>query len=283
MMERPFLPLRHLLLFRSDSQPRIQELEFLVDASLLDPIDLQKIFAMLPDIGATPATASVNTTPSMMPVGIPKNAVEQAVKKAWGNPMAPTTHGYQSKPALPARVSEKVLEKAVSVYVPPAPASGYAPPAQTTGYAPPAPSIPPPPSYDTTQVLAKALYEYSGTDPNDLSFEANDKIIVTSHSDPNWWSGKLTEGGKEGFFPKNRVVLLNESDHKSKDINMMTNVAYGGPSNSGVGNSQDESADKGKNKFPGGDTGKKLGGKLGNAAIFGAGATIGSKIVNGIF
>lgn len=29
--------------------------------------------------------------------------------------------------------------------------------------------------------------------------------------------------------------------------------------------------------------GKKFGKKLGNAAVFGAGATLGSKIVNGIF
>jgi hypothetical protein len=32
-----------------------------------------------------------------------------------------------------------------------------------------------------------------------------------------------------------------------------------------------------------GDAGKKIGKKLGNAAIFGAGATIGSNIVNSIF
>ena len=31
------------------------------------------------------------------------------------------------------------------------------------------------------------------------------------------------------------------------------------------------------------DQGKKFGKKIGNAAIFGAGATIGSNIVNGIF
>jgi len=33
----------------------------------------------------------------------------------------------------------------------------------------------------------------------------------------------------------------------------------------------------------GGEMGKKFGKKLGNAAVFGAGATIGGKIVNSIF
>jgi len=68
---------------------------------------------------------------------------------------------------------------------------------------------------------------------------------------------------------------------------MMTEVAHGSPAPSqSVGDMQMQphaGPEQPKEKSKLGKNGEKFGKKLGNAAIFGAGATIGGKIVNGIF
>lgn len=59
--------------------------------------------------------------------------------------------------------------------------------------------------------------------------------------------------------------------------NMPMAVSQGGGESAAAGQGADGKQGKG------GEMGKKFGKKLGNAAIFGAGATIGGNIVNGIF
>lgn len=64
--------------------------------------------------------------------------------------------------------------------------------------------------------------------------------------------------------------------------NMMTDVAHSSGSGSTWGQQQQGGENDGEKSKVSENT-SKFGKKLGNAAIFGAGATIGSKIVNGIF
>lgn len=109
--------------------------------------------------------------------------------------------------------------------------------------------------------------------------------------------GRNERTGQEGIFPRNYVLVENES--KSS---MPQQPQYGYPAHTqgppaqqnpynahvppmavaqGSGQQQQEQEGQGDNKV--GEYGKKFGKKLGNAAIFGAGATIGGNIVNSIF
>ena len=179
---------------------------------------------------------------------------------------------------------------------------------------------PPPPSYSNPTppslpgrnqnpskpeiARATALYRYS--EPSDLNFEVGDQISVFQYMNGEWWFGKNMRTGLEGVFPVNYVQVQSNSP------------AYGGirASASGAG---DEKAGGYGSGYPGQqqqgppapgpsnpyngpippmqmanepteskpgkgqEMGKKFGKKLGNAAIFGAGATIGGNIVNSIF
>ncbi|XP_075057618.1 SH3 domain-containing YSC84-like protein 1 [Mixophyes fleayi] len=56
-------------------------------------------------------------------------------------------------------------------------------------------------------VTATAIYPFEGLQPGDLTFQAGDRIIVTTKTDSqyDWWEGKLK--GELGIFPANYVML----------------------------------------------------------------------------
>ncbi|KAI1610073.1 SH3 domain-containing protein [Exophiala viscosa] len=151
-------------------------------------------------------------------------------------------------------------------------------------YAPvPTPAPLPPPAYvHTPQILcvATALYAYSPTDAGDLALQQGDRIQVIEHMNNDWWRGRNERTGLEGIFPRSYVNVVDDKrppmmPPQSSDYgNMPLQVAQPGaitPGSDGRKYSKLE------------EQGKKFGKKMGNAAIFGAGATIGSNIVNGIF
>ena len=93
------------------------------------------------------------------------------------------------------------------------------------------------------------------------------------------WRGRNERTNMEGIFPRSYVNVIDEKGRPplqpqpSDYGNMPLQVAQGGMT---------PGADCRKySKLE--EHGKKFGKKMGNAAIFGAGATIGSNIVNGIF
>lgn len=120
--------------------------------------------------------------------------------------------------------------------------------------------------------VASALYAYTPTDAGDLALQPNDRVQVLEHMNADWWRGRNERTNLEGIFPRSYVNVLDEK-------------ALPQPSNYGnmpLDVSQSGSGEPGKHgKFE--EHGKKFGKKMGNAAIFGAGATIGSNIVNSIF
>ncbi|KAL0639399.1 protein that induces appearance of [PIN+] prion when overproduced [Maublancomyces gigas] len=154
-----------------------------------------------------------------------------------------------------------------------------------------------PPSYTPTPVisLAEALWAFSGTEPGDLSFQAGDKLEILEKVKDDWWKGRVVGSEHTGLFPSSYVretqVLVaqkekpplpslpprNNGGGYGPGGNPMTDVAHG---TSVFEHQQQEEAAK---KPLLGKNGEKFGKKLGNAAIFGAGATIGGKIVNTIF
>lgn len=128
---------------------------------------------------------------------------------------------------------------------------------------------------------ASALYAYKPSDAYDLELAAGDRIAVTEYMNAEWWKGRSERTGAEGIFPRNYVRVeesLPPANNygASQDNNYSNMSGHVGPSASGdPGRAQTPSKTQ--------EQGKKFGKKLGNAAIFGAGATIGSNIVNGIF
>lgn len=154
-----------------------------------------------------------------------------------------------------------------------------------------------------------ALYRYSDPDPRDLDFEPGDHISVTEYCNPEWWQGKNVRTGEEGIFPQNYVRKENTPSPLAQQYNneKAGPYTYGGPPPHPAGgyyaNQPPQPAPPGPSNpydgpvppmaiaeqpvgsqpSKGAEMGKKFGKKLGNAAIFGAGATIGGNIVNSIF
>ena len=95
------------------------------------------------------------------------------------------------------------------------------------------------------------------------------------------WRGRNERTGLEGIFPRSYVNIVEEKPRpvmpqpmpSTEYGNMPLAVAQGGSSQYPEGRKPSKLE----------ENGKKFGKKMGNAAIFGAGATIGSNIVNGIF
>ncbi|KLJ05460.1 hypothetical protein EMPG_11039 [Blastomyces silverae] len=137
----------------------------------------------------------------------------------------------------------------------------------------------PPPAYASGPPIlstASALYAYTPTDAGDLALQPQDKIQVLEHMNNDWWRGRNERTSLEGIFPRTYVSVIEEKStiHSPQPVSSYGNLPLE-VSHSGSSGSHRPS------KFE--QNGKKFGKKMGNAAIFGAGATVGSKIVNGIF
>ncbi|KPM35388.1 hypothetical protein AK830_g11171 [Neonectria ditissima] len=166
---------------------------------------------------------------------------------------------------------------------------------------------PAPPAYDQTPppglpdrsakpvvAQARALYRYVGSDGRDLSFEKDDGVNVFEYMNQDWWMGQNQRTGLEGIFPRNYVLVEQEHkipvaqpqygypDHKQGPPPQQNPYnAHVPPMAVAEGSGQQQEGAQGDSKVN--QYGKKFGKKLGNAAIFGAGATIGGNIVNSIF
>ncbi|RDA96152.1 hypothetical protein CP533_1601 [Ophiocordyceps camponoti-saundersi (nom. inval.)] len=174
--------------------------------------------------------------------------------------------------------------------------------AAATPPAPPSYNETPPPSLPVRTAKpvvahARALYPYAASDARDVSFEKDDRIAIHERLNPDWWLGQNLRTGQEGIFP--RSYVFEEPDTKGTPqpgpaapyVQPQPQPQYGypppqqNPYNANVppmavaDGGQPSGGKDGKM----GQMGKKFGKKLGNAAIFGAGATIGGNIVNSIF
>ncbi|KAK5009809.1 hypothetical protein LTR28_013296, partial [Elasticomyces elasticus] len=151
----------------------------------------------------------------------------------------------------------------------------------------------PPPAYGSAPAAlaqATALYVYQPTDAGDLALQPNDHVTVLEYMNAEWWKGRSTRTGQEGIFPRSYVRVVEDNNMNKTagaypmvaPVPVQQNSGGGGYGNvplevSGAGNGDGRVPTKGQ------EMGKKFGKKLGNAAIFGAGATIGGNIVNSIF
>ncbi|KAK4102224.1 SH3-domain-containing protein [Parathielavia hyrcaniae] len=195
----------------------------------------------------------------------------------------------------------------------PSPAPAASPPTYAQSTASP-PSLPVrnnpagPPAADSRPILsrARALYRYAGTDARDVSFERDDTVAVLEYMNADWWMGRNLRTGREGIFPRSYVVVVDGAAEQKNRMMSPPPMAYPQPQQPQAGpgyypvapvpvggyapppqqqqyapQQQEGGGEGGGSKVE--EHGKKFGKKLGNAAIFGAGATIGSNIVNSIF
>ncbi|CAI7630592.1 hypothetical protein PCG10_007903 [Penicillium crustosum] len=234
------------------------ELEFLADASVITPRQLSSILSQLPTDSEATRAAHASPLPAQQQA---QPAPAQHVPVQAQPPPAPYTPSYS--PPVSQMANASVNEKAYSQ-------NQYA---SQPPQAPPAyPQVPP------VLGLASAMYAYSPTDAGDLALQPQDRIQVTEHMNDDWWRGRNERTGQEGIFPRSYVNIVNEkagvaSPPPTNYGNMPLAVSQSGQ--------PENPEDPKKSKLEEG--GKKFGKKLGNAAIFGAGATVGSNIVNSIF
>ena len=255
------------------------ELEYLCDASIITPETLSDLLSRIPSQTQLHAPISVGALP---------------------NPPTPApAPGLSHRSHSSLNTSNSLNEKQEpNNYFPRATSPQPPPPAYNSAPPPPAqwaPSAPP-------LATATALYAYTSTDAGDLELQPNDSVTVTEYMNAEWWKGKCARTGLEGIFPRSYVKV--DEKEAGGGGNSYGNMPL---SVSGMGNGEffpqkirsrfcdSECATSGltlfrvcvtgESKVPskGEEQGKKFGKKLGNAAIFGAGATIGGKVVNSIF
>ncbi|KAI2470142.1 SH3-domain-containing protein [Annulohypoxylon bovei var. microspora] len=215
----------------------------------------------------------------------------------------PATRNSSIASPPPAQHHSPPVNSMANLAINQSPTHHPAPPAYNSTGPPSLPARTGPPAPPPTKPIiahAKALYKYQAADDRDLSFERDDKIAVYEYMNDDWWMGRNKRTNAEGIFPKNYVDIDNSEKagfyapqqpvYASPGPAPAANGAYPpppqtqNPYNAHVppmavaqgGSNQNEPS-----KLEQG--GKKFGKKLGNAAIFGAGATIGGKIVNGLF
>ncbi|KAL7274225.1 protein that induces appearance of [PIN+] prion when overproduced [Rhizina undulata] len=253
------------------------EIDFLLDLGTLPPQAHSQILSLLPPVQSS---ASVPTPVSVGPV--PKSTTP-AVPHSTASP--PPSHRTP--------FNESSIQAAI------------APPPQRVQPQPVPLPPPQPPTYTPTPLVlsrAEALWAFPGTELGDLSFQAGQTIEVLEKVKEDWWKGRVVGRSEIGLFPSSYVREIQKMAEKpalpmlpprnnvypvqqgyGQGGNMLTDVAHGGQGYAPAPQmqAQDNGGEKEKSSLQ--KNGGKIGKKLGNAAIFGAGATIGSNMVNAIF
>jgi len=81
-----------------------------------------------------------------------------------------------------------------------------------------------------TRQLVRALYNYDATEESELSFKANERLMVLQKDDSGWWQGELN--GRVGMFPSNFVEVVDpnapvkEAAAEQKELGGQCKVLY---------------------------------------------------------
>jgi len=192
-----------------------------------------------------------------------------------------------------AAATLKTPERSTSIPVP-TPQPHILPP----NYQSNSPDPPKPPQPFPNYPKGRALWGYNedGREPNDLTMSSGDIIDIVEETNADWWTGR--NKGRQGLFPSNYIQKLppdsspqpyQEKPHAAPGY---TNYGNNPPPQqmnpvdntvavNSVGLQPDDGQDKKKGKF--GKFGNTMAQSAAGGLGFGAGAAVGSGIINAIF
>ncbi|CAN6613394.1 [PSI+] inducibility protein 3 [Trichomonascus vanleenenianus] len=178
----------------------------------------------------------------------------------------------------------------------------------------PVPQAARPAPQQPNQEIVEAVYDYQPRDPTDLALYRGARYLVLERLNADWWKGRDLQNGSEGIFPSNYVKPQENYTSPPPPAFSPPPGTPAGPNyeKQGYGQPPPQSyatypppsvnyypppmaqpvpqqqpvvvqQDQGQGENRPHSELRKFGSKLGNAAIFGAGATIGSDLVNSIF
>lgn len=131
----------------------------------------------------------------------------------------------------------------------------------------------------------EAIYQFEPQNEGDLQLKPGDKIEVTEKCSADWYKGKCN--GKEGMFPSNYVKPAFSGQSEARPAAPAPQQGEKQEQQPQQQQQQQEvqpmvvQQDQGHHHRIGKGF-NKFGRKIGNAAIFGAGASLGSDLVNSI-
>ncbi|KAF9790280.1 SH3 domain-containing protein [Thelephora terrestris] len=170
---------------------------------------------------------------------------------------------------------------------------------QVSTYQPHPPHLPQPPQPIPSYPKARALWPYNEDkkEPNDLTISVGDVIDIVEETNPDWWTGR--NKGSQGLFPSTYVQKIPPEPSLQHQQEKM----YGAPGYTNYGNQPppqqpvypinnppvvnsvglqpDEGQDKKKKKY--GQLKNTMAQSAAGGLGFGAGAAVGSGIINAIF
>ncbi|XAO22554.1 hypothetical protein I312_101327 [Cryptococcus bacillisporus CA1280] len=178
----------------------------------------------------------------------------------------------------------------------------------------PAPTLPPRQKLGPAERRAKALWDFSGTETDDLQFRSGDTIIIDEEVNDQWSRGRVIPNGhslplpRSGLFPSNYVEQLPPVQsnappppqmpyYQSPPPGPQSMVPYQPPQQGYYDQKPPMQVMPPQQQVQGGVVVQqeaphkhrfgKLGSQLGTAAVtgvgFGAGSAVGSGIINSIF
>jgi hypothetical protein len=131
--------------------------------------------------------------------GLSSSRLDSDLAEGWEQATAPDGKLYYYNVNTGVTQWEKpVKPPPFAVAVPPPPSAPAPAPVMPSAAMPPMPArpvIPPRPSVQT----AVAMYEYTASQPDELSLRVGDRVEVLEKVDANWWKGRLN--GKVGLVP----------------------------------------------------------------------------------
>lgn len=152
-----------------------------------------------------------------VPQGEPPNSVSEPIPKPKPRPATPQTHTrppqkrpVARKPMAPQPVAQALPTGAATV--------SFSQPASTEPKisvvqhepalekAEPIPVIaksrpPPPPPATPGEPIAKALYDFVGDGPDQLSISKNEIVVIVQKEDNGWWFARRQDGSAKGWTP----------------------------------------------------------------------------------
>ncbi|KAF8515381.1 SH3 domain-containing protein [Hysterangium stoloniferum] len=152
------------------------------------------------------------------------------------------------------------------------------------------PPPPPPPTY-SSQPQARAIWAYETQDAGDLSFAAGETIDIVEETNADWWKGRNARG-ETGLFPSNYVEKIAATNAPGAvpalpNRRMVAPISNEKASYDPMVSAppqppvQQQEVPQKKGKF--GKYGNTMAHSAAGGVGFGAGAAIGSGIINSIF